>query len=114
MILTIERKHIEPDIALLQMTGRIVLGSDSMRVEWNVAELLKENQKKVILDLAGVTVVDSTGVGILVMCYAKMKKAGGSLRIAGVNGMVEDTLKLTSVDKLIDCYPSVAEASRGF
>jgi len=114
MILTIDRKHIEPDIALLQLTGRIVMGSDSMRVEWSVADLLKENHKKVILDLAGVTVLDSTGVGILVMCYAKMKKAGGNLRIAGVNGLVEETLKITSVDKLIESYPTVAEASQGF
>ena len=52
MILTVDRKHIDPDIALLQMTGRIVMGSDSMRVEWTVADLLKENQKKVILDMA--------------------------------------------------------------
>lgn len=114
MILTIERKHIDPDIALLQMAGRIVLGSDSMRVEWTVAELLKENQKKVILDLADVTIVDSTGVGILVMCYAKVKKAGGALRIAGVNGMVEDTLRLTNIDKLIESFPSVATAAVGF
>jgi anti-sigma B factor antagonist len=114
MILTIDRKHIEPDVALLEMKGRIVTGSDSMRVEWTVAELLKENQKKVILDLSGVDVVDSTGVGILVMCYAKMKKAGGSLRIAGVSGMVEETLKITSVDRLIDLYPTVGEASQGF
>jgi anti-sigma B factor antagonist len=114
MILTIDRKHIEPDIALLQMTGRIVMGSGSMRVEWTVADLLKENQKKVILDLADVSVVDSTGVGILVMCYAKVKKAGGSLRIAGVHGMVEDTLRLTNVDKLIDSFPTVAEASLEF
>jgi anti-sigma B factor antagonist len=114
MILTIDRKHIEPDVALLEMKGRIVQGSDSMRVEWTVADLLKENQKKVILDLSGVSVVDSTGVGILVMCYAKMKKAGGSLRIAGVSGMVEETLKITSVDRLIDLYPTIVEASREF
>jgi hypothetical protein len=38
------------------MTGRIVMGSDSRRVEWTVADLLKENQKKVILDMADVTI----------------------------------------------------------
>jgi anti-sigma B factor antagonist len=114
MILTIDRKHIEPDVALLEMKGRIVQGSDSMRVEWTVAELLKENRKKVILDLTGVSVVDSTGVGILVMCFAKVKKAGGNLRVAGVQGMVEETLKITTVDKLIDSYASVAEALQGF
>ena len=83
-------------------------------IEWNLAGLLKENQKKVVFDLAGVTLVDSTGVGIIVMCYAKLKKSGGVLRVAGVNGMVEDTLRLTSVDKLIEFYPSVAEAAARF
>jgi anti-anti-sigma regulatory factor len=48
------------------------------------------------------------------MCYAKLKKSGGVLRVAGVNGMVEDTLRLTSVDKLIEFYPSVAEAAARF
>ena len=114
MILTIGRKQIEPDVAVLEMNGRIVLGNDAKTIEWNLAELLKENQKKVVFDLAGVTLVDSTGVGIIVMCHAKLKKSGGVLRIAGVNGMVEDTLRLTSVDKLIEFYPSVAEATARF
>ncbi|HET8922340.1 MAG TPA: STAS domain-containing protein [Candidatus Acidoferrum sp.] len=114
MILTIDRKRIEPDIAVLEMKGRIVLGNDAMTVEWELAELMKENQKKVVFDLAGVTMVDSTGVGIIVMCHAKLRKSGGALRIAGVNGIVADTLRLTSVDKLIEFYPSVEEASAGF
>ena len=114
MILTIDRKRIEPDIAVLEMKGRIVLGNDAMTVEWELAELLKENQKKVVFDLAGVTVVDSTGVGIIVVCHAKLRKAGGELRLAGVNGMVADTLRLTSVDKLIKFYPSAEEAAAGF
>ena len=114
MILTIGRKDIEPDIAVLEMTGRIVLGNDAMNVEWKLGELLKENVKKVVFDLKGVTIVDSTGVGIIVMCHAKLKKNGGTLRIAGVDGMVWDTLRLTSVDKLIQFYPTVEEAAAGF
>jgi anti-anti-sigma factor len=114
MILTIGRKKIEPDITVLEMNGRIVLGNDAKTVEWKLAELLKENQKKVVFDLGGVTGLDSTGVGIIVMCHAKLKKCGGALRIAGVNGIVEDTLRLTSVDKLIEFYPTAAEAAAGF
>ena len=48
MILTIGRKQIEPDVAVLEMNGRIVLGNDAKTIEWNLAELLKENQKKVV------------------------------------------------------------------
>jgi len=114
MILTIGTKEIEPDIAVMEMNGRIVLGNDSKNVEWKLAEFLKENRKKVVFDLAGVTVLDSTGVGIIVMCHVKLKKCGGALHIAGATGMVGDTLKLASVDKLIEFYPTAAEAAAGF
>jgi len=114
MILTINRSQISPDIDVLQMNGRIVLGNDARAVEWKVDELLKENRKKVIFDLGHVTVLDSTGIGIVVMCLARLKKSGGSLHIAGANGMVEQTLRMTNVDRLIELYPSVSEAAAAF
>jgi anti-anti-sigma factor len=86
MILNLERRKVEPDIAVIEMTGRVTMGSDSQKIEWGLAELLKENQEKVIFDVSGVTYLDSSG--ILVMCDAKLKKAGGALRIAGARGML--------------------------
>ena len=114
MILNVQSKKVEPDIAVLEMTGRITMGSDSQQIEWGLAELLKGNQKKVIFDLTEVTFLDSTGIGILVMCHAKLKKAGGALRIAGARGMVEAMLDLTSVNKIVSFYPTAAEAAQGF
>lgn len=114
MILTIERKQLDPDIAVLEMAGRICLGSASQQVEWSLADLLKQNQKKIVFDLSGITVLDSTGVGIIVMCHAKVRRAGGDLHIAGANGMVEETLKMTNIHKIMPFYPSLAEAARNF
>jgi anti-anti-sigma factor len=114
MILTINRSQLGTDIDVLEMNGRIVLGNDARAVEWKLDELLKENCKKVIFDFGHVTVLDSTGVGIVVMCYARVKKSGGSLHIAGANGMVEQTLRMTNVDRLIELYPSVSEAAAAF
>ena len=111
MILSIERKELEPGIVELELSGRIVLGNDAKTVEWKVDELLKENRKRVILDLSRVTILDSTGVGIVVMCFAKVKKAGGSMRIAGASGAVEQTLRMTNVDRLISLDPTVAAAA---
>src|SRR5215469_12927500 len=110
MILTIQRKDRPSGVVVLEMSGRIVLGSDSKNVEWKVDELLKENCKRIIFDLAGVTVLDSTGVGILVVCYARVKKAGGSLHVSGATGMVDHSLRMTNVDKLIDLDATVADA----
>jgi anti-sigma B factor antagonist len=114
MILSIERKNVEPDIAVLEMTGRVTMGSDSQKIEWGLAELLKENYKKVVFDLTGVSFLDSSGVGILMVCHVRLKKAGGVLRIAGARGMVEETLNMTSVNKVVHCYPTAAEAAQGF
>ena len=50
MILSIQCKLVEADVAVLEMTGRIAISSDSQRIEWGLAELLKENHKKVIFD----------------------------------------------------------------
>jgi anti-sigma B factor antagonist len=114
MILNVQRKNVEPGIAVLEMTGRIAMGNDSQRIEWGLAELLKENHNKVIFDLTEVTFLDSSGIGILMMCHAKLKKAGGALHIAGARGMVEETLEITSLDKIVRLYPTVAEAAQGF
>jgi anti-sigma B factor antagonist len=114
MILNVERKKVEPDIAVFEMAGRITMGSDSQKIEWGLAELLKENQKKVIFDLTEVNYLDSSGIGILMMCHAKLKKAGGALRIAGARGMVEETLEMTSVNKIVRFYPTAAQAALDF
>jgi anti-sigma B factor antagonist len=114
MILTVVVKKLEPDIAVLEMTGRIIAGGDSHRIEWDLGELVKRDHKKVIFDLTGVTYLDSSGIGILMMCHARLKKGGGVLHIAGARGIVEETLTQTSVNKIVPLYPTAAEAAQGF
>jgi anti-sigma B factor antagonist len=114
MILKIELKTMDPDIDVFAMAGRLTMGSDSQQVEWNLAKLLKENHRKVIFDLTDINFLDSSGVGILVMCHAKLKKAGGALRIAGAQGMVQQVLEMTNVTKIVDFYPTASEAVKNF
>ena len=114
MILEIKDKRLEPDILVLELTGKIILGNESKRLEWHIDECLKQNQKKVILDLSGITSLDSTGIGIITFCYGKLKAAGGGLRVAGARGPVGETLKITNVDTLVGAFPTVAAAAQGF
>jgi anti-sigma B factor antagonist len=114
LILAIERNHIPPDITVLELTGRLVLSNNSRDVELKLAEILGEQSKKIIFDLKGITLIDSTGVGILVVCQGKVTQAGGELRIAGASGIVDEVLKMTSVNKLVRLFPTVSEAAAGF
>lgn len=109
-MLSIEQKRMGSDVVVLTMTGRITLGRDAQQVEWDVKKLLEANEKKIIFDLAGVEHIDSTGVGIIVMCTGKLKNAGGELRLAGTRPQIENIFKLTSLDSILHLYSDVTAA----
>ena len=113
MILEITRKPVGSEVVVLEMAGRITLGPDCELIEQQVNELIREKQTKVIFDLARVKHMDSTGIGILVMCAGKLKEAGGELRLAGATGVVEQTLKLTRMNRIVATFATVAEATAG-
>ena len=114
MILTIEDKRIEPDVAVLELAGKLLMGNDSKRLEWRIEELLRNNEKKLVLDLTGLTQIDSTGIGIILHCFGKLKDAQAELRVAGANGLVDKTLRLSRVDMVVGYFATAAEAAKSF
>jgi anti-sigma B factor antagonist len=114
-MLEIQTKQLPPDIVVLEITGRITIGRECKQLEWAVDSLVREKQqKKIILDLSGVTHMDSTGIGIIVLSAGQVKQAGGELRLAGANKHIQHVLKITSVDKIVHWNPTVSEAAVGF
>jgi anti-anti-sigma factor len=112
--LEVQRKRIEPDVVLVEIVGKVVYGPECRQIEWLTAELLEEGERKIIFDISRVDHLDSSGLGIIVMCCGKMKEAGGELRIAGAEGHVKTVLKLTEVGKILALYQSTADALKGF
>jgi len=112
--LEVRRKRIEPDVVLVEILGKVVFGPECQQIEWLTAELLGEGEKKIIFDISGVRHLDSTGVGIIVMCSGRVKEAGGQLRVAGAEGHIKTTLKITEVGKILALYPTIADALEGF
>lgn len=105
------KKQVRPGIVVLEINDSIQMGPILQLLERAVDESMRQNEKLVIFDLSRVTYVDSTGIGTIVRLLSRLKKGGGTLRLTGVKGMVEGVLKLTQVDKIIEIYPTVAEAS---
>jgi anti-sigma B factor antagonist len=113
-MLEIQTKQLQPDIVVLEITGKVTIGRDCQHLEWTTDSLVKEKRKKIIFDLTRVTHIDSTGIGIIVTSAGKVKEAGGELRLAGVNSHVDHILKMTSIDRVVAWKPTVAEAAVGF
>jgi anti-sigma B factor antagonist len=113
-MLEIHTKDLPPDIVVLEIKGRITIGRECKQLEWAVENLVRDGRKKVIFDMTGVTNLDSTGIGIIVMSAGNLKKAGGELRLTGATQHVEEVWKVTNVDKIVTLHPTTAAAAAGF
>jgi len=109
----IESRVLESGAAVVALSGRLSVGLEVERLDAAVSQLVKQEQKRLILDLSALNYCDSAGIGMMVACLAKVKQAGGEMRVAGVNPRVRRILKMTGVDSLIPVFPSVGEAEAG-
>ena len=114
MLLRMYTARIQPDIIVLEFSGKIITGPESQEIEKEVHSQLALNEKKFIFDLTGVDYVDSTGMGIIAQCFATVMRADGGFRVAGASGKVQQLFRTTRLDTILTFYPTVAAASQNF
>ena len=111
MLLSIVERKVEPDITVVELTGRLALGRESQRVETLVEDLAKQGAARVVLDLTGVEYIDSAGIGMLALASGKMKESGGAMAIVAPEGRVLQLLNLTQINAIVKVCPTVAAAT---
>jgi len=99
---------------VLDLDGRITLGSTNQDLATALRRLVAEGERSVVLDLAKVTYVDSTGLGELVAGYSTLKRNGGRLALINVSDRVMDLMNITKLYTVFDIYPSETEAADSF
>jgi anti-anti-sigma factor len=114
MILEFTKRTVQPGVTALGIKGSIHCGPECARLEREVDAMIAARDTRVIFDMAGVTHADSAAIGAIVRCLAKLKSAGGGLRIAAAQSMVDHSLKLTKVDRVIEIFSTVEQAAQGF
>ena len=114
MILHLAKRQVKHGIVAIEMKGSIHAGTDCRRLELEVENQIAAKTALVILDFTEIAHIDSSAIGSVVRSFTQMKKSGGMLRLAGVKGMLEGTLKLTKVDKLVEIFPTANAAADNF
>jgi anti-sigma B factor antagonist len=114
VILEFTKRRLQPDLTVLAMEGSIHCGPECARLEREVDGMIALRETRVIFDMAGVTHADSAAIGTIVRCLAKLKGAGGGLRIAAAQPMIAQCLQMTKVDKIIEIFATVEQAAKGF
>lgn len=110
MLLQIVERKIEPDIAVLELAGKLALGRESQKIETLIDGMLQQGVQKAILDLQAVDYIDSAGIGLLAFAAGKMKEAGGRLAVVAPEGRVLHLLEMTQITSIVTVVKSIEEA----
>ena len=101
------------DVMIVHCQGRIVYRDEAAALSRLVGESL-ENGGKVVLDLSGVTSIDSAGIGELAFLYTWARSQNADLKCASPSPLVRELLDLTNLDSVLEIHPSVPEALAAF
>jgi anti-sigma B factor antagonist len=101
-------------ITVVDASGRITLGDGSAMLRKTIRQLLEEQHTQIILNLADVDYIDSSGIGELVSGYTAVKSKGGELKLLHLTKKVHDLLQITKLFTVFEVYSDEGIAVRSF
>ncbi|HFB98179.1 MAG TPA: anti-sigma factor antagonist [Bryobacterales bacterium] len=113
MSLEITRREKE-GVRILALKGRLTAGEEVEGLRRAIREEIEAGNTKLILDLAGVDYIDSTGLGTLVVCYTRVKRAGGALKLLNLNRREIQLLVLTKLTTVFELFDDEQDAVNSF
>jgi anti-sigma B factor antagonist len=109
-IITREVGHV----TVVDINGRITLGDETEQLRNTIRKLIAAGQKKIVLNLANVDFLDSSGVGELVSSFTAVRNAGGDLKMFGLTKKVHDVLNVTKLYTVFDVKEDEFTAVKSF
>lgn len=104
---------LNQDVTVIYCRGRIVYGEEASALSEKVAEILPLT-RQLVLELSGVEMIDSAGLGELVLLYLWVQAAGCNVKLAGLRDRICRLLELTNLISVFEVHPSVEEALDSF
>jgi anti-anti-sigma factor len=108
------RIHYVGTIASLDMSGKFIKGQGGHQLQILTDKVLEAGTTKVLLNLTGVPIIDSMGIGEIVRAYKRVHESGGELKLVGVTDRVYGALKITQLLDLIESHKTEDEAVASF
>jgi len=102
------------DVKIIKLSGRLTLGDAVDRFRATLDDLAGTGSFQYVVDLADVAMIDSSGIGLLVMYLTNAKQRGGSLKLLNPSKFAVQTLKMIGLLKLFDVYQDQDQAVGSF
>ncbi len=99
---------------VVELKGNVMGGPEAQEFSDLLHKFLDEGKKNVIIDLAGVKFMNSSGLGMLISGFTTMKNGGGSLKLAKATEKINSLLVITKLITIFENFDSVEEAANSF
>jgi anti-anti-sigma factor len=110
VILDIQQRELEPNVTVLEFSGRLQLGNDLGSAEHRIRKLVDEGRKNLVFDFSTLESIDSAGLGMLLLMSATTRDAGGQFRLVAPNHRVTAVLKTSRVYEMLSVHEDIDAA----
>ena len=111
--LSISERRVR-DVVIVDLSGKITLGESNRQLHEAIRLLTAGGKQNIILNLAKVTTIDSSGLGEIVAGFSTVKAAGGSLKLIHMPQRLGDLMTITKLYTVFEIYDSEAEGIDAF
>jgi anti-sigma B factor antagonist len=99
-------------VRVLELKGKVTRGESEEQLRDRVLDLLESGHSRLVINLAGVPYIDSSGLGELVRCFTSMRRSGGRVGLTEVNRRLVDLFRVTKLSDIFETYASDEDAVR--
>ena len=111
--MTIQERVVD-SVVVLDLSGKLVLGDGDGLLKDKVHSLVFQGKKQIVLNLGGVSYVDSSGLGALVSSSMTAKNNGGQIKVANLTKRIHDLLSIAKLLTVFESFESEGEAVNSF
>ena len=104
----------ERDVAVLDLKGRIRISGGTLALHRSIRCLVEEGKTKILLNLADVTHIDSTGLGELISSCVTVSNKGGQIKLVHLTDRLKDIMTITKLLTVFDVYDNESDALASF
>ena len=104
---------VDEDILVIKLHGKLDAAT-SPEFNAEVEKHFQQGKRKIIIDCAYLGYISSFGIGTLVTLQARLRKQGGEVKLAAVQGIVAEVLKIVRLDRLLEMYGDIEFARESF
>ena len=102
------------DVTILDLNGSIRMGEGAVALRNSIRGLIEGGKKKILLNLASVKNIDSSGIGELIANYTTLSRDGGQLKLLNLTDKIQNLLVITKLLTVFDSYDNEPEALNSF